>query len=342
MSTNHHDRLTPFIRALGLIGCLMTCLSSAAAVDLSVPVDVPDEIGLGERLAIIAWLGDHKIPVVDPQDLPALRLAYIKRAHPNMLIDAKTSSPEQNQQRGELAAALYRKHGINPPVNADVVAITTLIARLDAESEAALARDQEKARADGPTPSSRPTPPTAIAVTPPNQPRAPTLTEQPPALTELSPEDIQLKAARAGVGIVIGKPFPIIKGRLIDGASFSLSQWRGKVVLIDFWATWCPPCVREMPNLKTVYQAHKANGFEIIAVSLDNDKATLQKGIAALAIPWPQLFDGGGWQNAIAQQCVVNSIPTTFLIGKDGALVAADLHGEELGEAVKKALSGGR
>ena len=344
MSTDDTDHLKPFIRTGWLIGCLMTCLSSAAAVDLSVPVDVPDDIGLGERLAIIAWLGDHKIPVVDPQDLPALRLAYIKRAHPKMLVDAKASSPEQDQQRGELAAALYRKHGINPPVDADAAAITALIARLDAQSEAALARDQEKARADGPAPISRPTPPTTVAVTPPNQPRAtpPTLTEQPPALTELSPEEIQLNAARAGVGIVIGKPFPVIKGRLLDGSSFSLSQWRGKVVLIDFWATWCGPCVREMPNVKTVYQAHKQNGFEIIAVSLDSDKAALQKGIAAMAIPWPQLFDGGGWKNAIAQQCVVHSIPTTFLIGKDGILVAADLHGEELNEAVKKALGGGR
>src|SRR5687767_2478217 len=87
--------------------CLIACVASLHAVDLSEPVDVPDDIGLGERLALVAWLGEHKIPVTDPQDLPALRLAYLKRAHPERLLEPGAPKPEEERQRGELAAALY-------------------------------------------------------------------------------------------------------------------------------------------------------------------------------------------------------------------------------------------
>jgi thiol-disulfide isomerase/thioredoxin len=124
----------------------------------------------------------------------------------------------------------------------------------------------------------------------------------------------------------------------VDGSKFSLAQWKGKVVLIDFWATWCGPCMRELPNVKATYQAHHKDGFEIIGVSLDQDKAKLQQVIAAQGISWPQLFDGNGWDNVIAQQCAVRSIPATFLVGKDGVLIAAGLRGAQLDAAIAKAL----
>jgi thiol-disulfide isomerase/thioredoxin len=320
-----------------LSACLTAgCVSSIIAVDVDVPVDIPDEFGLGERLALIAWLNDKKIPIADAQDLPALRLAYLKIAHPERFAEKNSvSTSAYDHERGELAAALYRKHGINPPEGADAAAITALIAQLDAKADEAVARDQEKARAQSAI--SPPSSAAAAKITPPSPP-----TTIPPPPSELptqpSPEHVQREAARAQVGIVIGKPFPQIKGRLLSGSSFNLADLRGKVVLIDFWATWCGPCVAEMPNVLRVYQTYQNKGFEIIGVSLDQDKGELQKGITRLGIPWAQLFDGQGWDNAIAKQCMVNSIPTTFLIGKNGVLLNADLHGEELERAVKQAL----
>jgi len=323
-----------------LITCLMICAASVEAVDLSQPVDVPDDIGLGERLALVAWLGEQKIPVADAQDLPALRLAYLKRAHPERLIDPQASTPEDDRQRGELAAMLYRKHGINPPVGADAAAITALIARLDAQSDAALARDQDKARADGPAPHPDPVPPTTAGA-PADKSRATPPTPPAPKLPQ-APRDPQQDAALAAVGIVIGKPFPAFKGRTLDGAAFSLADWRGKVVLIDFWATWCGPCIGELPNVKAVYQAHHPRGFEVIGVSLDQDKATLQQGITAMGLSWPHLFDGGAWDSPLVKQCAVRGIPATFLIGRDGELLATGLRGAALNAAVAAALGQSR
>lgn len=96
--------------------------------------------------------------------------------------------------------------------------------------------------------------------------------------------------------------------------------------------------MQELPNVKAVYQAYHQRGFEVVGVSLDQDQAELHRVVDAQAIPWPLLFDGGGWDNAIARQCAVRAIPAAFLIGKDGTLVAADLRGAALGAAVAKAL----
>lgn len=139
----------------------------------------------------------------------------------------------------------------------------------------------------------------------------------------------------------LGKPFSGFTSTTIDGKPFTLEPWKGKVVVVDFWATWCGPCRGEMPNVKALYSKQHAVGLEIVGVSLDEDRQAVIHYLAKEQIPWTQVFDGKGWENAVAQQFGIHSIPATFLIGRDGTLIAKGLRGEELSDAVAKALAGG-
>ncbi len=125
----------------------------------------------------------------------------------------------------------------------------------------------------------------------------------------------------------------------LDGKKVDLAAMEGKVVLVDFWATWCGPCVAELPNVLDTYKKHHDKGFEIIGISLDQDKAALSSFIKENNMPWVQYFDGKGWENSIAQKYSITSIPATFLIGKDGKVVSSNLRGAQLEEAVAQQLS---
>ena len=138
-----------------------------------------------------------------------------------------------------------------------------------------------------------------------------------------------------GVGDTMEFAFTDLEGNEVD-----LAKMKDKVTLIDFWATWCGPCIVEMPNVIETYNKHKEAGFDVIGISLDEDKAALEQFIKSNEMPWPQYFDGKGWANEIAQRFGIGSIPATFLIGKDGKVVASNLRGEALEEAVTKALAG--
>lgn len=140
--------------------------------------------------------------------------------------------------------------------------------------------------------------------------------------------------ARLKVGAA---PFAF-EAKALNGALVSPESLKGKVVLLDFWATWCGPCIGELPNLQRVYNRHKKDGFEIIGISLDEDKSALTDFVRARKIGWPQLFDGKGWQSQIAAQFGVKAIPFTLLMGRDGKIAALNLSGAELETAVKAAL----
>lgn len=122
-----------------------------------------------------------------------------------------------------------------------------------------------------------------------------------------------------------------------DGKVLKLSDLRGKVVLIDFWASWCGPCRRENPNVVNLYAKYNSKGFEVFSVSLDNNKAKWVEAIQKDNLSWPNhVSDLKGWSSAAAKLYGVNSIPCTFLIDKDGRIIAKGLRGDELAQKLRQ------
>lgn len=116
----------------------------------------------------------------------------------------------------------------------------------------------------------------------------------------------------------------------LQGKPIQLSSLRGKVVMIDFWASWCGPCRQENPNVVKVYQQYHDKGFEILGVSLDNDKAAWQQAINQDQLSWLHVSDLQKWDNSAARLYAVNSIPQTYLLDKDGKIIAKGLRSQEL------------
>ena len=120
--------------------------------------------------------------------------------------------------------------------------------------------------------------------------------------------------------------------------AINLSSLKGKVVLIDFWASWCGPCRAAIPNVIKLYDKYKANGFEVFGVSIDSKKTDWLKAIVNDKIKYTQVMDKDGWNSAVAEKYGVYSIPSTFLLDKTGKVEAVDLDGEELEKKVKDLL----
>jgi len=130
-----------------------------------------------------------------------------------------------------------------------------------------------------------------------------------------------------------------VEGKLVDGGAFDWSAYRGKVVLVDFWATWCGPCIRELPNVKKYYAAYHDKGFDVVGISLDTQRERLEEFLTKSELPWKTLFeDGGGWDHPIASYYGVMGIPTVILVDKEGKVVSLNARGPELGRLLEELL----
>ena len=134
----------------------------------------------------------------------------------------------------------------------------------------------------------------------------------------------------------LGKPVDI-QFKAIDGRDVDLTKMKGKVVLVDFWATWCGPCVAEIPNIKKTYAKWHKKGFEIVGISLDSDKDKLARFVGTRKMPWPQYFDDNG-ENRLPSSFGVTGIPDMWLIDKQGNLVDMEAR-HDLEKKVEKLIS---
>lgn len=163
-------------------------------------------------------------------------------------------------------------------------------------------------------------------------------------LTKALPENSYTKMFHSRVSelnrISIGSEAPEITLNTPDGKTIALSSLRGKVVLIDFWASWCRPCRAENPNVVKMYNTYKDKGFDIYSVSLDKEKDAWVKAIADDNLSWPShVSDLGFWQSSVVKLYNISGIPFTCLLDKEGKVAAKGLRGDELEAKVKELLA---
>ena len=138
---------------------------------------------------------------------------------------------------------------------------------------------------------------------------------------------------------LMGNPIEIA-GQTLDGKEFKIESLKGKVVLVDFWATWCGPCRAEFPNMLEQYDLYHSKGFEIVGISLDEDRDALDEFMKEEKLPWMQLHqnDGSGWGNENALRYGINGIPACFLVDQEGKVVSLECRGDELPKMLEKLL----
>jgi thiol-disulfide isomerase/thioredoxin len=133
-----------------------------------------------------------------------------------------------------------------------------------------------------------------------------------------------------------------LEGTLLNGKKLDWDAYRGKVVLVDFWATWCGPCRAEVPNVIENYLKYHNKGFDVVGISLDDKRSDAEEYVAQTNIPWPSLFHEStgesGWQSPMAVKYGITSIPTAILVDQEGNVVSMQARGPRLGAALDKLL----
>jgi thiol-disulfide isomerase/thioredoxin len=168
-----------------------------------------------------------------------------------------------------------------------------------------------------------------------------------PSFEKSEDKEVQEKLAKANLqGLyrrltLLGKPMEI-SGTLLDGKPVDWESYRGKVVLVDFWATWCGPCRAEIPNVLEMYEAYHDKGFDVLGVSLDATPEAAKKYVEENKLPWSSIFpkneDEREWSNPLVSYYGITGIPTAILVGKDGKVVNMNARGPVLGEELEKLL----
>lgn len=167
-----------------------------------------------------------------------------------------------------------------------------------------------------------------------------------PVFTALDPKlkqldmgkELQQRIEAAGL-TSIGSVAPTFTQNDVNGKPVSLADFKGKVVLVEFWASWCVPCRAENPNLVEQYKKYKDKGFEILSVSLDNSKAAWLAAIEKDGLPWAQVSDLKGWNNAVGRLYGVRAVPQSFLVDRDGKVIGNTLRGETLNKKLAELMN---
>jgi peroxiredoxin len=138
---------------------------------------------------------------------------------------------------------------------------------------------------------------------------------------------------------LIGAPLKL-SGRTFDGQDFQIESYRGKVVLVDYWATWCGPCVAEYPQIRELWEKYNAAGFEVVGVSMDDDRSSLAKYIKEKSVPWVILNDEEqGGKHPSTEYYNIQTVPAMFLIGRDGNVITTKVEVSKLEALLREALS---